>query len=145
MMAETTFPRPFGWGRGHAAAEFLESYEWRILEEREGYLLVEAHVPRQVLNPAGQLFGGFTGAYIDYVALRTCHAGRPDGQGGWLNTVTMQIHYLAPVLPPTIRLRSSVVAKRRRTYLVETRIEDLEGATLVFASTSLLEGTRERT
>lgn len=143
-MADLTSPRPFGWGRGHAAGEFLESYDWVILEEREGYLLVEAHLPRQVLNPAGHLFGGFTGTYIDYVALRTCRAGRPDHPGGWLLTVNMQIHYLEPVVPPKVRLRSAVVTRRKRSYLVETRIEDLDGKLLVYATTSLLEGTRER-
>ncbi|HEY8491275.1 MAG TPA: PaaI family thioesterase [Dehalococcoidia bacterium] len=143
-MAELRYPRPFGWGRGHAAGEFLESERWQILEEREGYLLLEAHLPPHVLNPAGQLFGGFTGAYIDYVALRTCWAGREDRRGGWLSTVTMQIHYLEPVLPPRVRLRSALVTQRRRTYLVETRIEDLDGRVLVHATTSLLEGTRGR-
>lgn len=143
-MEERTSPRPFGWGRGHAAGEFLESERWQILEEREGYLLIEAHLPPHVLNPAGQLFGGFTGTYVDYVALRTCWAGRTERGGGWLSTVTMQIHYLEPVLPPKIRLRSAVVTRRRRTYLVETRFEDLEGRVLVYATTSLLEGTRGR-
>ena len=63
-------------GRGHAAGDFLEAHEWRILEERPGFLRIVAHVPTRAKNPRGQLFGGFTPTFVDLVALHTVRAGQ---------------------------------------------------------------------
>ena len=46
------------------------------LERREGVLRVLAHLPPQVKNPRGQLFGGFTPTYVDFMAIHTFWAGR---------------------------------------------------------------------
>src|SRR3954452_20637628 len=39
-------------GRGHPAGDFLEAYDWQLLEERVGYLRIEAGLPEQVRQPA---------------------------------------------------------------------------------------------
>ena len=56
-------------GKGHPAGDFLEAYDWQVLEEAPGRLRIRAHLPEHVRNPRGQLFGGFTPTYVDLVAL----------------------------------------------------------------------------
>src|SRR3954447_22325669 len=88
-------------GRGHPAGDFLEAYNWELLEERPGYLRIEAGLPDQVKNPRGQLFGGFAPTYVDLVALFTVRSG-PDrataatGPRRWLATTNMRIDYFEP-------------------------------------------------
>jgi acyl-coenzyme A thioesterase PaaI-like protein len=126
-------------GRGHRVADFLEAYEWRVVEERPGYLLLDVHLPEQVKNPRGQLFGGFTPTYVDLVALRTVRAGQPrSAPRSWLATVNMRLDYFEPVTRE-FRIESSVLHRRGRTVLVQTRFLDPAGALLVFAVTTLRE------
>jgi hypothetical protein len=56
-------------GTGHPAGDFLEAHEWTVLQETEGFLRIHAHLPAQVRNPRGQLFGGFAPTYVDLVAI----------------------------------------------------------------------------
>ena len=75
-------------GRGHMAGDFLEAYDWTVLEERVGFLRLDAGLPDHVKNPRGQLFGGFTPTYVDLVALNTVRAGpdqaaRAGSASGW--------------------------------------------------------------
>ena len=58
-------------GRGHPAGDFLEAWAWEVLEEGDATLRVSAHLPDRVINPRGQLFGGFTPTYVDLIALLT--------------------------------------------------------------------------
>jgi len=126
-------------GRGHRVADFLEAYEWRVLEERAGYLLLDVHLPEQVKNPRGQLFGGFTPTYVDLVALRTVRAGQPrTAPRSWLATVNMRLDYFEPVTRE-FRIESTVLHRRGRTVLVQTRFLDRSGSLLVFALTTLRE------
>jgi len=126
-------------GRGHPVGDFLEAYEWRVIEERPGRLVLDVHLPAQVKNPRGQLFGGFTPTYVDLVALRTVRAGLPNkAPRGWLATVNMRIDYFEPVVEE-FRIESSVLHRRGRTVLVETRFLDRSGTLLVFAVTTLRE------
>jgi acyl-coenzyme A thioesterase PaaI-like protein len=126
-------------GRGHSAGDFLEAHEWVLEEEHDGRLVVLAHLPKRTLNPRGQLFGGFTPTYVDLISLFTTRAGSLKAQPPqWLATTNMRIDYLAPVLGPKFRMRSELVHKRGRAYLVETRFFDLEENPLVFAITSML-------
>ena len=66
-------------GRGHPAGDFLQAHDWRVVEERIGFLRLDVHLPDHVRNPRGQLFGGFTPAYVDLVALFTVRAGTERG------------------------------------------------------------------
>lgn len=126
-------------GRGHPIGDFLEAYEWQVLEERPGFLVLDVHLPSQVKNFHGQLFGGFTPTYVDLVALRTLRAGSArQGPRSWLATVNMRIDYFEPVVEE-FRIESSILHRRGRTVMVQTRFFDRSGTLLVFALTTLRE------
>lgn len=132
-------------GKGHPAGDFLEAYEWNVLEEREGFLDIEAHLPNHVRNPRGQLFGGFTPTYVDLVALLTVRAGRrrEGPPATWLATTNMRVDYFDPIVGPRFRVQSTLERKRGRTMFVATRFfqgEDLA----VFALTTMREMPRDR-
>lgn len=126
-------------GRGHPAGDFLEAYDWKILEQRSGYLKIDAHLPERAKNPRGQLFGGFTPTYVDFVALFTTRAAEdgPTPFRSWLATTNMRVDYFEPVLGPRFVIESQVVKERGRTVFVETRFLDAGGELLVFALTTM--------
>jgi len=110
-------------GRGHGVGDFLEAYAWDVLERREGVLRVIAHLPERVRNPRGQLFGGFTPTYVDFVAIHTWWAGREEARPGrpWLATLSMRVDYFAPVVTDRFEIDSRVVHRRGSTSWIETR------------------------
>ena len=110
-------------GRGHPAGDFLEAYEWKLLEVRTGYMRIEAGLPTQVRNPRGQLFGGFTPTYVDMVALMTVNAGgdREHVPHRWLATTNMRVDYFEPIVGPTFVIESELEKRRGRTCFVLTR------------------------
>ena len=110
-------------GRGHPAGDFLEAYDWRLLDVRPGYLKVAAGLPDHVRNPRGQLFGGFTPTYVDMVALMTVHAGedRSARPQTWLATTNMRVDYFEPIVGPTFVIESELEKRRGRTCFVITR------------------------
>jgi acyl-coenzyme A thioesterase PaaI-like protein len=134
-------------GKGHPAGDFLEAYRWRVLEEREGYLRLRAHVPDHVKNPRGQMFGGFTPTYVDLVALFTVRAGESGRERRfrtWLATTNMRVDYFEPVVGPEFVIESRLVKKRGRTNFVETRFLDSEDSLSVFAVTTMREVKLDR-
>jgi acyl-coenzyme A thioesterase PaaI-like protein len=124
-------------GRGHPAGDFLEAYDWELLEVGEGFLRLECHLPPQVRNPRGQLFGGFTPTYVDMVALQTAFAGigRPQ-RVAWLATTSMRLDYLEPIVGPRFVIESRREKQRGRTIFVTTRFFQ-DGALAVFAATTM--------
>jgi acyl-coenzyme A thioesterase PaaI-like protein len=125
-------------GRGHPTGDFLEAHDWRVLEARPGYLKLDVHLPAQVQNLRGQLFGGFSPTYVDLVALRTANTLREPGEPrSWHATLNMHVDYLGPVLGPRFLIESEVLHARSRTYLVETRFSSVEGALLLFSLTTI--------
>jgi acyl-coenzyme A thioesterase PaaI-like protein len=127
-------------GRGHPVGDLLEAHEWRVLEERSGYLLLDCALPARLRNFRGSLFGGFTPVYVDLVALHTFRAGRARGSPRHpLVTVNMRTDYFEPVVSDRFRIESEVVHRRGRTCLVQTRFLDDRGMLLVFALTTLRE------
>jgi len=134
-------------GKGHPAGDFLEAYDWVVVEESEGFLRIEARLPEHVKNPRGQLFGGFTPTYVDLVALFTVRAGRrhePTAQSGWLATTNMRIDYFEPITGPSFVMESRQIVRRGRTDFVETRFLDPEGRLAVFAVTTMREVPADR-
>jgi acyl-coenzyme A thioesterase PaaI-like protein len=121
--------------RGHAAADFLESWSWPVLVRTPGRLVVRAHLPDAARNGRGQLFGGFTGTYVDLVAMATVHGSLPPGEPVWLATTGMRLEYLAPLTGPEFEIDSSLVTTRRRTCVVDTRFLDAEREVAVHAVT----------
>lgn len=122
---------------GHNAGDLLETGKWQVLKEEKGLIEIEAHLPAQVLNPRQQLFGGFTGTYVDIVALYTVRTLFPPGEYQWAATVNMRIDYLAPVEGPGLRLLGELISDSRSTCLVATTFFDGEGNKLVYAITTL--------
>lgn len=111
-------------GRGHPAGDFLEAWAWDVLEEADGQVRVSAHLPDHVRNPRGQLFGGFTPTYVDFVALFTVNsrarmatATRPR----WLATVNLRVDYFEPIVGPRFTIDSRRETQRGRTHVVLTR------------------------
>jgi acyl-coenzyme A thioesterase PaaI-like protein len=134
-------------GKGHPAGDFLQAYDWTLLEEGAGSLRIRAHLPDHVKNPRGQLFGGFTPTYVDLVALFTVRAGESSVERRfqtWLATTSMRVDYFEPVIGPAFVMESRLVKRRGRTYFVETRFLDLAGELAVFALTTMREVSFER-
>ncbi len=131
-------------GPGHPVGDFLNGPDFRILEEREGRLLLDVPLVPHVRNYRGHLFGGFAPAYVDLVALRTVSAGRSlDVRHGWLLTLNLRVEYFEPVEGPRFVIESELVNRRGRTILVETRFRNPAGQMLLFATAMLLEQAAE--
>lgn len=125
-------------GRGHTAGDFLEAYEWNVLERRDGYLRLDAGLPAHVRNPRGQLFGGFTPTYVDVVALFTVRVGSdlPDGTPRhWLATTQMRLDYFEPITGPRFVIESELEKKRGRTNFVLTRFFQDDSLAVLAATT----------
>lgn len=134
-------------GHGHPAGDFLEAYQWDVLEEEDGLLRVSCHLPARVLNPRGQLFGGFTPTYVDMISLFTVRAGRRDrfatGPRNWLATTNMRIDYFEPIVGPRFEIESRLEKQRGRTNFVTTRFFQDE-ALAVYAVTTMREVATDR-
>jgi acyl-coenzyme A thioesterase PaaI-like protein len=148
-------PSSFAWiqpppgrlvGRGHPAGDFLEAYEWTVLDEEAGWLLLDVHLPAHVRNPRGQLFGGFTPTYVDFVALFTVRAGadrRAGPPATWLATTSMRLDYFEPVTGPRFVIDSRIEKSRGRTHVVLTRFVQ-DGDLAVLAATTMREQQWDR-
>lgn len=131
------------YGRGHPVGDFLEAYEWRVLSHAPGRYEIEAHLPTQVKNPRGVLFGGFTATYVDLVAVRTAHSLGAADLGGMI-TANMRVDYLEPVGDERFRIESRVIHSRGRTHLVEVAMKSLDGRLLTFSLVTLRAREPER-
>jgi acyl-coenzyme A thioesterase PaaI-like protein len=104
-------------GRGHAAGDVLEAWKWRVLERTPDRLRIECQLPDHLKNPSGQLFGGFTGTYVDFVCLHTL-VGDPTTERGFQSTINMRIDYFEPIMGPTFEVEGEIVKLRGKTSLV---------------------------
>jgi acyl-coenzyme A thioesterase PaaI-like protein len=138
MTNETEVDQPIFLKPGHNAGDLLESSKWKILREERGLVEVDVHLPNHLLNPRDQLFGGFTGTYVDMISIftvRTLFKSQEDFK--WSATVNMRIDYFAPVLGPRFLLKGELIKDGRSTCLVATHFTDMEGNKLVYAITTL--------
>ena len=111
--------------KGHGAGDVLEAWKWRVLEEGPGLLVVECDLPEQLKNPQGQLFGGFTPTYVDFVAIQTVHtldpeSKNPEAPRNWMVTINMRCDYFEPIMGPTFRVKGEIINQRGLTSLVST-------------------------
>jgi acyl-coenzyme A thioesterase PaaI-like protein len=122
-------------GRGHPIGDFLEAHEWKLLEEEKGHVRIQAQLPANVRNLRGQLFGGFTPTYVDFIALHTIRAGtdRTKPWGYFLATTNMRVDYFEPITAPHFSVDSRLVIERGRTCFVECRFYNADGHLAVFA------------
>ncbi len=110
--------------QGHGAGDVLEAWKWKVLVEEPGLLEVECGLPENLKNPQGQLFGGFTPTYVDFISLYTVHTGDPDrdptSPRNWLTTINMRCDYFEPIIGQFI-IRGELVNTRGLTSLVSTK------------------------
>jgi len=118
---------------GHCAGDLLKVSEWVVRDESRGDIELEVQIPERVMNPRQQLFGGFTGTYVDMVALYTIRTLFPADEDYWITTVNMRIDYLEPVVGPRIRLRGELIKQGRSTSLVAVHFMDMAGNRQVYA------------
>jgi acyl-coenzyme A thioesterase PaaI-like protein len=125
--------------RGHGAGDVLEAWNWRVLDQGPGLLLVECDLPEHLKNPQGQLFGGFTPTYVDFISIHTVHtldaepgSGSEPGRGtampgdgddsrAWMVTINMRCDYFEPILGPTFTVHGELINQRGLTSLVGTK------------------------
>jgi len=113
-------------GRGHVVGDFLEADQWDVLENREGCLRLGVGLPPAVMNLRGQLFGGFTPTYVDFIAIHTWWAGREPRPGRpWLSTLSLRVEYFAAIVGPRVLIEGRVLRRNGSTAFVEVRfLED---------------------
>ena len=142
-----TFPPGRVIGRGHPAGDFLEAYDWKVIEQRPGYLKLDVHLPAHLRNPRGDLFGGYTPTYVDMVALRTVVSARaPGDMRTWLSTMSMRVDYLAPITADRFVIEGERMHTRKGTHLVEVRFRVIDGGEadlLAFAVVTLRDMPRK--
>ena len=129
-------------GRGHPAGDFLEAWQWKVVERGRGYLKVDAHLPDHARNPRGQLFGGFTPTYVDLISLfaaRTGDTHDSEAAPQWMATTNMRVDYFEPINGPRFLIESRLIRQRGRMNFVETRFFDPEDTLAVFALTTMRE------
>lgn len=127
-------------GRGHPVGDFMEAYDWKIVEERLGFLRIQVHLPEQVKNPRGELFGGFAPTYVDFIALHAVRAGRRETWPNvWLATANMRVDYFAPVKDEPLFIEAEELHHRSRTHHVQVRFLGAEDAMLAVAQVTLIE------
>ena len=134
-------------GRGHPAGDFLEASAWDVIEEDDRYVRVSAHLPDHVLNPRGQLFGGFTPTYVDLIALFTVNSRARPGLAVRASlartTTSMRVDCFEPVVGPQFIIDSRREKQRGRTHVVLTRFLQ-DGELAVLAATTIREISRGR-
>ena len=130
--------RPIFMKPGHNAGDLVESASWKIVTEQRGLVEVDAHLPDHLLNPRNQLFGGFTGTYVDMISIYTVRTlFDAHSEFKWSTTVNMRIDYFAPVLGPRFLLKGELIRDSKSTCLVATHFTDFDGNKLVYAITTL--------
>lgn len=126
---------------GHSAGDLLEARLWTKLKVARGHVEVRAHLPGHLLNPRQQLFGGFTGTYVDMMSIWVTRTlGSAEQPINWSSTVNMRIDYFEPVLGPQFRLVGKLVKDGRSTCLISTEFIDDNDSVMVYAITTLRKG-----
>jgi acyl-coenzyme A thioesterase PaaI-like protein len=115
--------------------DFLEIERWDILRDDEGELDVECYLPASALNPLGQLFGGFTAAYVDIISLYTAKRDCGD-QLGFQSTINMRIDYFEPIINKSFTAQGRIVNRRGDNRLISTRLLQ-DGKSCAFALTTM--------
>ena len=115
----------------------LEPKEWKVDIVDPGWINVEAKLPATLLNARNELYGGFTGTYIDTISLMTARTLYSENDKVWFPTVNMRIDYFSPVKGPAFKLEGFVINNGKSTCLVSTTFYDQDDNKLVYAITTL--------
>lgn len=127
-------------GAGHPVGDFLDAPAWRVLERVPGRLRVRARLPDRVMNPRGELFGGFTPTYVDFFALHVFHSARePGAPRHWLATADLRVDYFLPIHGPEIEIEGEILHRGGRSGHVQVKFSDDEGRLCALAHLTLIE------
>ncbi len=124
---------------GHRVGDQLDAPSWRVRERSAERLVAEATLPVAMQNYRSQLFGGFTGAYVDFFALALVRHDMSaiEKASMGLTTLNMRIDYFEPVHGPRFVLEAEILKKRGANYFIDVRFRGLDGLLLVAASVVL--------
>jgi len=127
-------------GRGHPVGDFLDAPTWEVLERGEGSLRLRAVLPERVKNPRGELFGGFTPTYVDFVALHLFHSSQAANEPRrWLSTASLNVEYFAPIRGPVFEMAGEVLQRRGRSAFVQLRFLGAEGELCAVGQATLIQ------
>jgi acyl-coenzyme A thioesterase PaaI-like protein len=127
-------------GRGHPVGDFLGAPEWEVLARGDRSLRLRAGLPERVKNPRGELFGGFTPTYVDFVSLHLFHLDRPaDEPRRWLSTASLHVEYFAPIRGPEIEIAGELLQRRGRTGCAQTRFFSADGELCAVGQATLIQ------
>ena len=115
--------------------DLLNASEWSVLDEAPGRLELMCDLPEVTLNPAGQLFGGFTAAYVDIGSL---YAAQSDVEGtpGFQSTINMRVDYFEPIREGIFNVEGRVLNRRGKNRLISVQIRQSE-TTAVYSLVTL--------
>ena len=102
---------------GLAPFDLLGASEWSVTSSGPGKLDLMCHLPDVALYPAGQLFGGFTAAYVDIASLFVAQSD-VEGTPGFQSTINMRLDYFEAITQTPFRVTSEVIHRRGDTRLV---------------------------
>ncbi len=115
--------------------DLLNASEWSVIHESPGKLEVMCDLPEVTLNPAGQLFGGFTAAYVDIASLCAAQSDVEETPG-FQSTINMRLDYFEAITQSPFRVTSEVVHRRGETRLVACKMYQAE-VLAVYALTTM--------
>ena len=102
---------------GLAPFDLLGASEWSVTSSGPGKLDLMCLLPDVALTPAGQLFGGFTAAYVDIASLFVAQSD-VEGTPGFQSTINMRLDYFEAITQTPFRVTSEVIHRRGDTRLV---------------------------
>jgi acyl-coenzyme A thioesterase PaaI-like protein len=124
---------------GHPVGDFLDAPKWEVLERVDWRLRLRAGLPDQVMNPRGELFGGFTPTYVDFVSLHVYQLSQPaDEPRSWLSTVSLHVEYFAPIRGPEFEIVAEVLQRRGRSAYTQTRFLSTDGDLCALGQATLI-------
>ena len=95
---------------------------------------------RPILNPAGDVQGGFLAAMLDDTLGPALVATLEDGQ--WAPTIDLQIQFLRPVKPGVLRGFGRVVRRGKGVAFLAGELQRADGAVVATATASAMIRTR---
>lgn len=123
-------------GLEHISTQFAVD-RWNVLAESPGYVKLRVPLLSHLKNRRGQLFGGYTPAYVDMLAYRVARSGSVDGSDSFFATTSMRVDYLEAIIGDEFELECRLLKARGRNAITETRFLQ-DDALAVFAVTTLL-------
>lgn len=117
------------------AAQLL-GFELVDVDPGAGTIEVAFTASERFLNPAGHVQGGFLAAMLDDTLGPALVATLGDGQ--WAPTIDLQVQFLSPARPGTLRGSGRVVRRGRDVAFLAGELRDPEGRIVATATASAM-------